>query len=170
MLYGACYFDAFCGCLDYSYGICTEIQWIFSEFPPACEYVWWIFVVADWGFIPIVTLSLIFSLVNKSHAIDRTLINSQLAAPLSPPLCVCSLREVQSSGPSMRTAGSVSALSTIIKAQKILRPPAACNQIHTFQISDPYFSTLGKRFLRHQLLNWTLMASATFISFYLSFF
>lgn len=126
-------------------------------------------IFGSWGLTPIVTLSLIFALVNKSRAIGRTLIYSQLAAPLSPPLRVCSLREVQSSGPSMRTAGSVSALSSIIKAQKILRPPAACNQIHTFHISDPYFSALGKWFHHHHLLNWTLMASATFISFYLSF-
>lgn len=124
----------------------------------------------SWGLIPIVTLSLIFALVNKSRAIDWTLINSQLAAPLSPPLRVCSLREVQSSGPSMTTAGCVAALSSIIKDLKILRPPAACNHIHTFHISDPYFSALGKLFLCHHLLNWSLMASATFISFYLSFF
>lgn len=126
-------------------------------------------ILGSWGFTPIVTLSLIFALVNISRSIGRTLIYSQLAAFLSPPLCVCSLREVQSSGLSMRTAGCISALSSIITAQKISRPPAACNQIHTFHISDPYFSALGKRFLRRHLLNWTLMVSATFISFYLSF-
>jgi len=164
----AVWFHCFLWLLKLYYGsfankICAEMQNSLLHVNSSGGYFW------SRGFTPIVTLSLIFGRVNKSHSIGRTLIYSQVAARLSPLLCVCSQREVQSSGPSMRTAGCVSALSSIITAQKISRPPAACDQIHTFHISDPYFSALGKRFLRCHLLNWTLMPSATVCSLALSF-